>query len=86
MKALPSGIGEHKHLKTTFRKKSYQNVICGAGECNYTKSTELETLPSGTPAAYCAERIGSYSGLPVALGSRTPLPWRCNFLRFVGQL
>ena len=85
MKALPSGIGDHEHFN--FRKKSYQNVTHGGRECDYTKNSEIEMLPSGIPpTAWGAERIGSYSDLPVALDSRTSLSLTCNFLRLVRQL
>jgi len=85
MKALPSGIGDHEHFN--FRKKSYQNVIRGGRECDYTKSPEIEMLPSGIPPLACgAERIGSYPDLPTALDSRTSLSLTCNFLRLVRQL
>ena len=85
MKALPSGIGDHEHFN--FRKKSYQNVTREGRECDYTKNSEIEMLPSGIPATvWGAERIGSYPDLPVALDSRTSLSLTCNFLRLVRQL
>ncbi|GAB5578896.1 leucine-rich repeat-containing protein 27 isoform X9 [Prionailurus iriomotensis] len=49
-----------------FRKKSYQNVTCGAGERDHTESLEPETLPPGVPhPPRRAEGTGCHPGLPV---------------------
>uniref|UniRef100_A0A8I5MXJ1 Leucine rich repeat containing 27 n=1 Tax=Papio anubis TaxID=9555 RepID=A0A8I5MXJ1_PAPAN len=67
---------------SAFRKKSYQNVTCGAGECDHAESTELKTLPSGIPsAAHCAKGIGGYPALPADVGSRTLSPQKPSFSR-----